>query len=118
MTEQLPKMNSAKVSNTHEGILVIGQDEAMLFSVGNATKLRDQLNDALAVAKGYQLRRLTAEEVEPRTKIVIADNEYVIKNVLMERDEKFVVQWDDEYGEESEMRVAPDFEIFIMEVIE
>ena len=116
------KMNSVKVTNTFEGVLLLGQDESMLLSVGNAEKLRDDLNDALAVAAGYSLNDVEAEEVidfnNSRAKIVVNKESYLINNVLTERNSMVVIQWLDNFGTECELRVPGDFVVPVMEVIE
>jgi hypothetical protein len=116
------KMNSIKVTNTFEGVLLLGQDESMLLSVGNAEKLRNDLNEALGVAAGYQLSRLPAEEVvdfkNSTAKILLDQESYLIDNVLTERNDMIVIQWHDDYGIESELRVPSDFLVTVLWVIE
>lgn len=118
MTDTPTKMNSVKATNTFEGVLLLGQDESMLLSVGNTEKLRNDLNECLATAAGYTLREIAADEVEPKMKIVLGLNSYYIRNVLTDRRDYLILQFDDDMGEECELTVPEDFVVSIMERVE
>lgn len=112
------KMNSVKATNTFDGVLLLGQDESMLLSVGNTEKLRDQLNECLLVAAGKREIPVFAEDLDPKQKIVLNGTEYTVKNVLSGINDTITVQAEDYFGLPIEVTVDEDFEFTVREPIE
>jgi hypothetical protein len=112
------KMNAVKATNVFEGVLLLGQDESMLVSVANAERLRNELNQCLAVAAGYEESLVPADEVEPKSKVVIGREEYLIKDTLSEGDDMVVIQFEDYEGRRAELTVPEDFDLSVWTVIE